>query len=87
MITQIAGPSMRLSTMINTKKNDIFFKHLFYSVKKEYIPQNISSEIKYKIKNISLEEGFYSQVVMITRQTEFNDTKEGLIKKMTCKST
>ena len=69
------GKSMRLSTMIISKKRNIFINHFFYNVKNSNIPQNVPSEIKNKIKTISLESGLYSQVVMIKRQNEVNYIK------------
>ena len=67
---------MRLSTMINLNESNIFLKHLFYSIKNYTIPQNIPSELKDKIIDISLEARLYSQVLMIKHQTEVNYIKE-----------
>ena len=76
MIKHNRGPCIRLYTMINSKKKNIFLNHLFYSVNKNArIPKIIPSKIKNKIKTISIEAGFYSQVVIIKLQTEVNDTE------------
>ena len=70
------GIFIRLSLVFNSENKNFFLMNSFYIVKNMEIFQIIfHQKLSTRSKNLFLQEGLYSQVVMIKRQNEVNTNK------------